>query len=180
MHTEEQGKKLLRLARKSIEEEFNRNKIEKIELDEFKEKSGIFVTINKIKNKKKELRGCVGFPYAIFSLGEAVIKAAKSAAFSDPRFLPLKEEELKEIKIEISVLTHPEICEKNDVKIGKDGLICDYLGHSGLLLPQVAVERKMTRDEFIKSLCQKAGLDKDSYKKQGFKLFKFQCQIFSE
>ena len=134
-YTKQEGKKLLKLARESIEEEFFDVKLEKLEGDKFQEKSGVFVTLTLFDR----LRGCIGFPYAILPLIDAVKEAAKNAAFSDPRFSPLTEHEFKDVKIEISILTKPEKCKEREVKIGEDGLICNYLGCQGLLLPQVAV-----------------------------------------
>jgi len=92
----------------------------------------------------------------------------------------LEENELKEIKIELSILTIPEDTAIKDIKIGQDGLICDYLGYSGLLLPQVAVENKFSKVKFLECLCNKAGLPKDTWSKLGFKLKRFQAQIFKE
>ncbi len=178
-YSKEDGKKLLNLARESIKEAFLGKSPEifkELKEKQFRQARGVFVTLT----RKGELRGCIGFPYPVLSIGEAVCKAAKSAAFSDTRFLPLKENELKEIKIEISILTIPQKCSPKDVGVGKDGLICNYLGYQGLLLPQVAVEYKMSRIEFLEALCGKAGLPKDTWQNKNFKLYKFSCQIFKE
>jgi uncharacterized protein (TIGR00296 family) len=131
-------------------------------------------------NKKRDLRGCIGFPNPVYAVSEAVMKAAKSAAFSDPRFSPVKEEEMKDIEIEISILTLPEKCEVKDVEVGKDGIICEYLGYGGLLLPQVATEHGFDRIKFLEALCDKSGLPRDSWHNKHFKLYKFQAQIFRE
>jgi AmmeMemoRadiSam system protein A len=178
-YSKEDGKKLLKLARQSIEQEFtggNINSFKKRIKNKFQEKRGVFVTLK----KQGELRGCIGFPYPMLPLYEALIRVAKAAAFSDPRFMPLQREELKEVDIEISILSVPEKCKPEDVKIGRDGLICEFEGRSGLLLPQVAVENNFSREEFLQCLCEKAGLDKGKWNDKNFKLFKFSCQIFSE
>ena len=175
-YSQEDGKKLLKLARESIEENFSGRKPEKLEGKQFKQARGVFVTLT----KKGNLRGCIGFPYPSYPIVEAVYQAAKSAAFSDPRFPKLEEEELKDIKIEISILTIPQECEVKDVKIGRDGLICNFFGYQGLLLPQVATENKFDRIQFLECLCNKAGLPKDNWQNKNFKLYKFQCQIFQE
>jgi len=175
-YTKEDGRKLLKLARQSIEEEFSSKKPEMPEGKQFRQARGVFVTLH----KKGNLRGCIGFPYPSLSLNEAVYKAAKQAAFSDFRFLPLKQEEMKEIRIEISILTLPQECSVKDIKIGKDGLICNYLGYQGLLLPQVASEYKMDRIQFLECLCNKAGLPNNNWQNKNFKLWKFQAQIFKE
>jgi len=183
MLTEKQGENLLKLARSSIESYFSGKEIDfKEEKAEFKEKQGVFVTLH----KNKELRGCIGFPYPFLPLSEAVFQAARAAAFDDPRFPPLDKKELKDIKIEISVLSIPsEIkCKKEkvpeEIKIGKDGLIIQSYGNSGLLLPQVATEWKWDEKEFLENCCQKAGLEKDAWLEDNCKIFKFQAQIFSE
>jgi len=176
-YTKPDGEKLLNLARKSIESKFIAITPEAPEGKQFKQARGVFVTLT----EKGELRGCVGFPYPTMSITQAVIEAAQSAAFEDSRFPALKEDEVTKIKIEISILTQPEIIKNTkEIEIGKDGLICEYMGYSGLLLPQVATEYKMSRIEFIEALCSKAGLPKNTWQNKNFKIYKFQCQIFEE
>jgi len=169
--------KLLELARKSISSVFTN---ELVDIDEynFKEKQGCFVTIK----KNGELRGCIGFPMPVISLNEAIFQAARAAAFEDPRFPPLQESELKEIKIEVSILTVPKQIEppyEEKIEIGKDGLIVKNKS-SGLLLPQVPVEWKWDKKEFLEHCCEKAGLSKDAYKDKGTIVETFQAEIFEE
>lgn len=175
-YSKDDEKELLKLARESIKEQFNNKKPLIPKNKKFQEKRGVFVTLNKSGN----LRGCIGFPYPILPINEAVNQVAKQSAFHDHRFPQLSEEELNKIKIEISILTLPEECKSDDIEIGKDGLICNYSGYSGLLLPQVATEYKMNKTEFLDCLCNKVGLPKDTWKQKGFKLYKFQAQIFKE
>ncbi len=165
--------RLLKLARESIKEEFGK----KIDLSkyDFNEERGVFVTLK----KNNKLRGCIGF-LSPMPLNKAVYKASKKAAFSDPRFLPLKKEELKKVKIEISILTLPKECSKEDFENGKDGLICECEGKQGLLLPQVAEENSFSKKQFLECLCKKAGLSKDALREENFKLKKFRCHVFSE
>lgn len=177
------GKKLLKLARKSIECVFSKKKLEYgKEKKEFSKKLGVFVTIH----KSKQLRGCVGFPYPVKPLADAVVDAAKSAAFSDGRFPPLEESELKKIDMEISVLTEPELINvehhelPENIKIGKDGLIVQFAGFSGLLLPQVAKEQKWNSLELLRGVCVKAGLPAETWLNPACKIFRFQAQIFNE
>jgi len=175
-YTKEDGKFLLKLARESILEEFSKNKPKIPEGKQFKQARGVFVTLT----KEGELRGCIGFPLPQYSVAEGIYLAAKSAAFEDTRFIPVKEEELEDIKIEISILTLPQDCKPQGIKVGEDGIICHYVGYSGLLLPQVATENKMDRIKFLECLCNKASLPKDAWQKPGFKLQKFQAEIFDE
>jgi uncharacterized protein len=180
-YSEEEGKQLLQIARASIEEQFSNNFDKQIkelkEKKQFKQLRGVFVTLHKNNN----LRGCIGFPYPDYPIFEAIYKAAKQSSFSDPRFPKLKQEELKDIKIEISVLTYPEpIKDTKEIEIGKHGLTCDYLGYSGLLLPQVAKENNFSKIEFLECLCEKSNLPKDTWQNKNFKLQKFEAQIFRE
>ncbi len=182
MLTKTRGKRLLRLARKAIESHFGKKLFYSEEKKEFKKEQGVFVTLT----KHGELRGCIGFPYPVMPLADAIVEAAKAAASSDPRFPPLGKEELKSIKIEVSVLTVPEEIHATgeeilkEIKIGKDGLIVRMEGFSGLLLPQVAHEFKWNALEFLEATCNKAGLQPNSWMSSQCHIFKFQAQIFSE
>lgn len=169
-------KQLIKLARDSIESEFSHKSLDiPVSLqDLLTEKRGVFVTLT----KKGELRGCIGFPEPVFPLGIALIKAAKSAAFEDPRFPPLSESELKEIKIEITILTKPKKADPKKIKVGRDGLIIRKGANSGLLLPQVATEYKWTAKEFLEHTSLKAGLDKNAWKDA--EVYSFQGEIIKE
>lgn len=177
-----QGRELVKFARKTIKKSFKGDVLEFP--SEFSEKLGVFVTL--LKFPSHDLRGCIGFPYPMLPLGKAVLEAAKAAAFCDPRFPPLCKDELDKVMIEVSVLTKPEEikCRKEDlsknVKIGEDGLIVNFNGMSGLLLPQVPVEWKWSSEEFIKQTCVKAGLGPETWKNPSCKFYKFQAQIFAE
>jgi len=177
------GKELILLARKTIENYFSGE--QKIKKTRFKNKRGIFVSIHTYP--EHELRGCIGFPYPILELGEALQKAAISAAFKDPRFLPLKRQELNKIILEISILTEPKPIHANSpkeyakkIQIGKDGLIIIYDHMSGLLLPQVPVEYGWSAEKFLEQLCFKAGLDPNILTNPDVKIYKFQYHIFQE
>lgn len=185
MVTLSQGKKLIKLARDSIGSYFSGNDI-KVEDDvkkEFSERLGVFVTLN----MRGELRGCIGFPEPVYPLYKGVIEAAKSAAFSDPRFPNLIEDELKEVTIEVSVLTKPKqvVVRKpeeyvKEIKVGRDGLIVRSAFGSGLLLPQVASEYKWDNKTFLEHTCIKAGLPRDMWKDNGCRVYCFRSQVFCE
>ncbi len=143
----------------------------------FNEHCGIFVTLK----KKGELRGCIGLVRGIEPLSQAIGEMAVAAATQDPRFPPVKQSELDEIEIEISVLTPmSKATDLGEIKIGRDGLMLQFRGHSGLLLPQVAVEWGWNVDEFLDNLCHKAGLPPGSHLESGAVLMKFSAEIFSE
>jgi hypothetical protein len=180
MFSLEQGKELIKLARKAVESK----KVEKKFNKDFKIKKGVFVTIESFP--EKELRGCIGFPYANLKIGEAVQSAAISAAYEDMRFPPLENNELNRIVFEISVLTEPELIKvKNSkeyfekIKAGKDGLILQNGPFAGLFLPQVWKQIPKT-EEFLENLCFKANLTPDYIHDKGTKIWKFGAQIFAE
>jgi hypothetical protein len=185
MLTLEQGKKLVKLARETIENYFKSEKFEIKTLDEFKEKRGVFVSIHTFPTHK--LRGCVGFPYPDYPLYEALQRAAIESAFHDTRFPPLKQEELNKVVFEVSVLTRPKLIKVKSpkeylkkIKIGKDGLIIEHGWRKGLLLPQVATEYKLSVQSFLEHLCLKAGLLPDFWLDEKTRIYKFQAQIFTE
>ncbi len=181
-----QGEKLVKLARKSAEYAVASGIRlgETCDDKELLEERGVFVTLHSFP--KKELRGCIGMPYAVKPLWGAVLEMAVEAAVHDPRFPPITGKELGETIVEVSVLTQPEkiLCEKKKlpkfVKIGEDGLIIQRGHHSGLLLPQVAKEQKWDSEEFLNQCCVKADLMENMWQSKETKVFKFQAQIFSE
>lgn len=177
-------KLLLRLARDSIKTYFKSKKPDMKEAQRLSEKRGVFVTLH---DKKGELRGCIGFPMPVYSLNTAIVEAARSAAFHDPRFPPVDEEEFQDIIIEISALTVPQPIKVSHpreypekIKIGEDGLIVDGAFGSGLLLPQVATENNFNAQTFLNCLCQKAGMGFSCWKDLNNKISKFQAEVFSE
>jgi hypothetical protein len=183
MLAKKEGAILVSLARKSIESFFSKEKLDLEKYSKFSEKQGVFVTLQ----KKGELRGCIGFPYPTLPLYRAVAAAARAAAFDDPRFGPVQEEELKDIRLEISVLTVPEelnVKRPEDypkkVRIGDDGLIIQNRFTSGLLLPQVFTEYACTPEEALGMTCQKAGLKSDAWRNLSNRVSRFQAQIFRE
>ena len=181
-----QGKRLIKLAKNSISSDFSDEDVNVTDdiKKEFSDVLGVFVTLN----KNGELRGCIGYPEGVYPLYEGVVKAARSAAFSDPRFPPLEKEEFASITVEVSVLTKPEKIEAKsaddyikEIKIGRDGLIVRSIGGSGLLLPQVATEYKWDSKMFLGQTCVKAGLEPNSWQDIKLcKIYRFQSQVFSE
>ncbi len=177
--TKEEQDKLLEIARVSI-----RNTLEKKEIPDFsgevedklKNLRGVFVTLN----KKGGLRGCIGFPEAVLPLYQAVSEAAVAAALKDYRFPPVTLKELPDIEIEISVLSPLEKVDDIDkIKVGKHGLVIRKGLRSGLLLPQVPVEYGWDRNEFLKRICEKAGLPAGAWRENA-ELYVFSAQVFHE
>ncbi|MGZ5469849.1 MAG: AmmeMemoRadiSam system protein A, partial [Candidatus Aminicenantales bacterium] len=141
-----------------------------------KEKRGAFVTLT----IDGELRGCIGYPLPVKPLDETIIEMAVAAATQDTRFDPLAADELKKLKIEISVLGLPEpVSDPGKVQVGSHGIIVSKGYYRGLLLPQVPVEHGWDRETFLSHGCLKAGLPPEEWKK-GAKLEVFTAQVFSE
>lgn len=180
--TLEDGERAVRLAREAIETYLDERKMLQKRLDGvFAEKRGVFTTLT----RHGELRGCIGFPYPIKRLDEAIIESAISAAVDDPRFDPVRLSEMDEIVVEVTVLTPPEKIDAKPrdlpkhVEIGRHGLIVKMGPFSGLLLPQVAVEYSMDSEEFLSETCMKAGLPPDCWL-TGAEVYRFEGQIFKE
>ncbi len=188
--TEKEGEFLVMLARKATEEHLETGHILAVPKDaphKLMQRSGVFVTINRLENDKKALRGCIGYPYPTTVLAQAVIECAISAATKDPRFPPLSVAELDHVVFEVSVLTPPELIvienPKNlpsEIKLGEDGLIIENAFSKGLLLPQVPVEHNWDKEEYLCQSCLKAGLPPDSWLTKTTRIHKFQAIIFEE
>jgi AmmeMemoRadiSam system protein B/AmmeMemoRadiSam system protein A len=137
-------------------------------------KKGAFVTLK----KKGYLRGCIGFIEPVFPLYETVIRASILAACRDNRFNPVTADELKDLEIEISVLTLPKrIHDPQVIEVGKHGLIISQDDKKGLLLPQVPVENNWSKEEFLQQACLKAGLPGTAWK-SGAEIYIFEAIVF--
>ncbi len=179
------GKNTVIYARNVIEEYVKNKKIPLCNFSGvFKDKKGAFVTIHTYPDYN--LRGCIGIPLPVMSLCDAIKEGATSATH-DPRFPPLKEEELDDIVIEVTVLSTPKLIKiKNpkdyfkDIVIGCHGLIVEQGFYKGLLLPQVPLEQGWDIEEFLNHTCIKAGLMPDAWFDKQTKVYKFGGQVFTE
>jgi AmmeMemoRadiSam system protein A len=139
------------------------------------EKLGAFVTLK----KGGRLRGCIGHIIGDRPLWETIIQMAAQAAFNDPRFPPLKKEELDSVEIEVSVLSPLEpVDDPAEIMPGQDGLLISQKGLRGLLLPQVATEWGWDRETFLGQTCRKAGLAYDCWKEPDTEILRFQAIVF--
>jgi len=171
---------LLLAARESISSLFNKTKIPVVDYKLYpnlKLNAGAFVTL-KIRN---DLRGCIGFITSEQPLFETVCEVAKHSAVEDPRFPPLSQRELNSIDIEISVLSPlKKISGYDEIEIGTHGLLVEEGFKRGLLLPQVAIENNYTVQQFLSSICMKAALAPDLWKRKKLNLKVFTAIIFCE
>ena len=180
---EEEGAFALRRARAVVEAVVQRKPIETIAYPPaFEAPRGVFVTLTEFG----DLRGCIGLPYPVLPLREALEDAAASAAVRDPRFRPVSPGELPDISVEVTILTPPEELlappadRPGHIVVGRHGLIAKAGGQSGLLLPQVASEYGWTAEEFLSQTCVKAGLPPRAWRESSCRVFMFEGQICSE
>jgi len=180
---ENEGMLAVHIARHAIESKLKGDTYAPTELPPiFNEKRGVFVTLKKLR----DLRGCIGIPYPIMPLKIALIEAAISAAVSDPRFPPVRNKELPDIAIEVTILSVPKLLTTSpeqrptSVKVGTHGLIIQERDFSGLLLPQVPLEYGWDSTTFLEHTCLKAGLHRDCWKMSSVDVFTFEGQIFNE
>lgn len=173
-------RELLSLARRALEAYFRGDPPPRLASDRaesFGQVRALFVTLRRRGN----LRGCIGTLSPEGDLSRMVPRFSLRAAFEDPRFPPLSADELPECDIEISVLTPPAPVEDPEtIEVGRDGLIIEARGQSGLLLPQVATEWGFDRGRFLAEVCLKAGLSPGAWREPGARLWAFQAEVFGE
>jgi AmmeMemoRadiSam system protein A len=141
------------------------------------EPAAAFVTLR----EGGELRGCIGLLRFEVSLWDNVREAAAAAALDDPRFMPVREDELAVLDLEISVLDPPvPLHDPASFEPGRHGIVVERGLCRGLLLPQVAPEMGWGRIEMLEGVCHKAGLAPDAWRKAGTRLFVFESVCFDE
>ena len=174
----EEQRAMLALARAAITGAFTGSpaKITGSEPPCFSLRRGQFVTVH----VSRKLRGCIGVIEGRDTIRESIIHCAESAAFHDPRFSSLQPGEIGDLQIEISVLSELAPISPDGIEVGKHGLFVDSGSHRGLLLPQVAVEHGLSREQFLEETCRKAALPRDAWRHEGTRLFGFTCEIFQE
>jgi AmmeMemoRadiSam system protein A len=184
--TEEEGAYLVETAKKTIQKAlFNpkdKSEPESVSSPKFQERRGTFVTLT----INGALRGCIGHIIPQESLIEGVRVNAMNAAFRDPRFRPLGQNEFEKIKIEVSILTEPKplaYTDANDLlsklRPETDGLIIRQGYHQATFLPQVWEQLPNKRD-FLTHLCLKAGLSGEAWIYDKLEVHTYQVQAFEE
>ncbi len=171
---------LLEIARNSIISHLNNTPSQIIDTNDIstalKTPCGAFVTLN----KEHKLRGCIGNFSSDLPLYEVVKNMAISAATQDPRFKAVGSNEVKNLKIEISVLTPmKKINSIDEVEVGKHGIYIKKGYRKGTLLPQVATNNKWTNKEFVNYCAQyKAGISLADLKEA--ELYVYEAIVFEE
>ena len=188
MLTEQHGQTLIHLVRQTIEEHLDVSPTysvnpERLTDPDLQENRAVFVTLN----KRGHLRGCIGSLAATESIVDGVTRHAVNAAFHDYRFSPVTEDEIPELKVDISVLTEPELLvySDSDDLINKlqpeiDGVILKHPSGAGsTFLPQVW-EQVSDPQQFLGHLCRKAGLAEDAWKKGDLEIKTYQVEYFKQ
>ncbi|MFA5517090.1 MAG: AmmeMemoRadiSam system protein A [Desulfuromonadales bacterium] len=140
-------------------------------------RNGCFVTIK----QNGHLRGCIGNFQSELPLFREVAEMAVASATKDPRFYPMKDEDLANFTLEISVLSPLQKVEDlEEIEVGRHGIYLEKGYHRGVLLPQVAIEHGWDRDIFLQQTCLKAGLPPDSWKAEDTAIYCFSAQIIKE
>ena len=138
--------------------------------------SPAFVTLT----KGEKLCGCVGRTDPAGTLDETVAACAVAAATADPRFPPLRPDELPHVHIEVSLLSPPApLADPSALVVGTHGIIVSRDGRRALLLPQVAAEHRWTAETFLAEACRKAGLPADAWCR-GARIEVFTAEVFGE
>jgi AmmeMemoRadiSam system protein A len=175
-YSPEERELLLNLAHRSIECALADQTIDTTPPSEhLAEPRGAFTTLH----LHGLLRGCIGYVLPTASLHQTVAETARAAAFDDPRFEPVTNDEAPELKVEISVLSPMGPIRPEEVVVGRHGLLVTMGGRRGLLLPQVPLEWGWDRENFLAQTCLKAGLAPDAWQR-GAELYGFTAEVFGE
>ena len=141
-------------------------------------KMGAFVTLN--DRLTGALRGCIGEILPSRPLADAVAARAVDSALHDPRFMPVSERELANLRVEVSALTPPKrVASWKDIVLGRDGMTLEKDGYFAVFLPQVAPEQGWDLATTLSYLSKKAGLDADAWR-EGATFETFQAEVFHE
>jgi uncharacterized protein (TIGR00296 family) len=190
--TIEEGAYLVRLARRSIEEYFEKGeriKPSDVPSEKLLRKGMVFTTLETMDptTRRTSLRGCIGFLSPVYSLVEAVVESALEAAFNDPRFPPVEPWEMDNIVVEVTVLSLPEPINVHDrwelprrIVIGRHGLVVEKGWFKGTLLPVVPVEYCWDEETFLAETCLKAGLRPDCWLDPSTRVYYYEGRAFKE
>ncbi|MFZ0333392.1 MAG: AmmeMemoRadiSam system protein A [Candidatus Acidiferrales bacterium] len=141
---------------------------------------GAFVTLR----RSGRLRGCIGRVASSEPLAVVVAECAVAAATGDPRFPHLEAADLRDLQIELSVLSCTKRAAPEEVQPGIHGLVISQGDHSpgrrGVLLPQVAAEHRWSRERFLEETCEKAGLAPGAWQNPDTCIEIFTAEVFSE
>ena len=182
---ETQRKTLLALAREAIRTFFSDDppllyeRMKREQRRPYTDELGCFVTLH--TKKDGALRGCIGNLWPKGPLYDEIFQLARQAAFNDPRFHPLKKEEVSSIDLEISLLSSMQaVDDYHSIKLGVDGVLFAHGYHRSVFLPQVATEQGWDLDTMLSHLAMKAGMPPTAYRDGMCHFEIFQAEVFKE
>lgn len=170
---------LLAIARQAIETYVQTGKkyVEPREEKSLNRRSGCFVSIK----QRGQLRGCIGNFQSELPLFREVVEMAIASASKDPRFYPMKSDDLQDFSLEISVLSPLRKIESvEEIEVGRHGIYLEKGYNRGVLLPQVATEYGWDRETFLRQTCLKAGLAQDAWQAEDTEIYVFSADIFND
>jgi AmmeMemoRadiSam system protein A len=173
----DEKKELLSLARQAITDRVTQGRITQYETKnpKFLTDGAVFVTID----IGGQLRGCIGQIRPSMPLYQSIIRNAQTASSADKRFIPMRPEELRQMELEISVISPLRPIESpNEIRIGRDGVYLVVEQATAVFLPSVAVEFRWSRERLMEELAKKAGLEPDAWRYG--QLFVFEAEVFAE
>ncbi|MCJ8332498.1 MAG: AmmeMemoRadiSam system protein A [Lentisphaeria bacterium] len=136
--------------------------------EKFSKNGACFVTLY----KNAALRGCIGTLEAHEPLIDNIIHNAEAAAFKDPRFSSMKESELNEVSVELSILTAPvAVASYTEITLGVDGIIFRHNGKRSVFLPEVPTQQNWDLETTLKQLARKAGLSESTWMDADYDVF---------
>lgn len=178
LFTKDEKRQLLALARGAIVQQVTNGAVQPITVanEKLQAHLGCFVSI-KMDGK---LRGCIGNFIADKPLYLLVQEMAIAAATRDPRFYPMKRNDLENFSIEISVLSPlQQITSIEEIKVGTHGIYMERNFHRGVLLPQVATELGWDRETFLQQTALKAGMGRDDWQ-ENTDISIFSADVFND
>jgi len=174
---ERDKKRLLELARASIEAAFEDRETPPQPGSLDARSGGVFVSLH----ESGRLRGCIGRMEAAEPLPRTVAAMARAAAFEDPRFPPLSKKELPALDIEITLLSpRRRVASVEEIVVGRHGVHLAQGGRAAVFLPQVAPEQGWDRERLLEELCRKAGLPGGAWRRPDAELQVFEGLVFGE
>lgn len=176
--TKKERRDLLKIARDTIVEYVTNRRVPAVSSASpgLNLHSGCFVTVK----QRGELRGCIGNFVSEQPLYQLVQEMAVSAATRDPRFYPMKADDLADFTLDISVLSPlKKAASVEEIRVGVHGIYIIKGTYRGVLLPQVATEYHWNREQFLQHTCIKAGLPQDAWQGE-CDIYIFSAQVFGE
>jgi uncharacterized protein len=179
----EEGSELLRVARNTLERFLRKEHVAKPEhySDKLNAVFGVYCEL--LKNGQSLGSAVVGLPFPLTTIIDSAMAAVTAAA----EHCSLKPSDLAELRIELTILTEPELLEVmmpaekylKSIVPNADGIMLKYGVYESFLPPQAwaGVEDK---EKFMETLCEKAGLSDGMWKEEGIEIYKFHVQLLKE